>query len=47
MKLVRTTDMSEYQDIYSYRTQDFQFIVLTNDDPPSAVMENFFPINIV
>ena len=47
MALVRTTDTEEYHDRYSYRTDDFQFIVLTDDDPPSSVMENFFPINIV
>ena len=47
MALVRTTDTEEYHDRYSYRTDDFQFIILTDDDPPSSVMENFFPINIV
>lgn len=45
--LVRTTDSSEYHDTYSFRTQDYQLIILTNTDPPSSVMEDYFPVNIV
>lgn len=45
--LVRTTDTPEYHDTYSYRADNYQLIILTNTDPPSSVMEDYFPINIV
>ena len=45
--LVRTTDTAEYHDTYSFQHQNYQLIILTNTDPPSCAMEDYFPVNIV
>ncbi|XP_045157530.1 IQ motif and ankyrin repeat domain-containing protein 1-like [Mercenaria mercenaria] len=45
-KLYQPSDDLEYKNSYDYRVSDFQFIVLTNVDPPSSAMDSFFPVTV-
>jgi len=46
MKLLKANDSDDYKNAYEYRVSDFIFAILTDIDPPSTVMENYFPIII-
>ncbi|KAH3809220.1 IQ motif and ankyrin repeat domain-containing protein 1-like [Dreissena polymorpha] len=43
-KLYQENDPDDYDNKYDYHADQFQFIVLTNLDPASTAMENFFPV---
>jgi len=42
--MFRDSDEEQYRNPYDYRASDFQFVVLTNLDPASTVMGDFFPV---